>query len=249
MPKGISKEDPDYEEKRKKNNEAIRKSRQKAKEKQKKTQEQVENLRKENQVVEEKIKSMEGQLELLKGIFKAHAESTKGSDVAGQAALLARLDNIEDDAIGESSGGNVSGRNSSSTNCSGSGAASVEPSGSSITGIENGNQGGSNTSSGSSNGAGSSSSSSNGTSYITIAIPSGSTVGNNIPLSIANIVNVTPQQQQQQQPVVELKLNPGDAGQMPQFVLTGDDKSSQPQQLLLLANSAGVDAEFEDLLK
>merc|ERR1711872_280395 len=102
-------------------------------------------------------------------------------------------------------------------------------------------------------GSSSSSSSSNGTSYITIAIPSGSTVGNNIPLSIANIVNVTPQQQQQQQhqqqPVVELKLNPGDAGQMPQFVLTGDDKSSQPQQLLLLANSAGVDAEFEDLLK
>jgi len=77
MPKGIKKEDPDYLEKRKKNNEAIRKTRLKQKQKQQETQEQVNNLKEENQRVESKIREMEGQLNVLKDIFKSHTAAPK----------------------------------------------------------------------------------------------------------------------------------------------------------------------------
>jgi len=73
MSKGIKKDDPDYEEKRRRNNEAIKKSREKAKKKQSETQAQVDALKKENERVEGQIKTMEGQLEVMKGILKAHA--------------------------------------------------------------------------------------------------------------------------------------------------------------------------------
>jgi len=84
MSKSISKEDPDYEEKRRKNNEAIRKSREKQKQKQKETQAQVDALKQENQQYEGQIKELEGQMEMLKGIFKAHA--MRGAAAAGQPA-------------------------------------------------------------------------------------------------------------------------------------------------------------------
>lgn len=90
MPKGISKDDPDYEEKRRRNNEAIRKSREKAKQKQKETQAQVDALKLENSDVEGQIKEMEGQLEILKGIFKAHASQPSSGQ---QAATAARVSN------------------------------------------------------------------------------------------------------------------------------------------------------------
>jgi len=84
MSKSISKEDPEYEEKRRKNNEAIRKSREKQKQKQKETQAQVDALKQENQQYEGQIKELEGQMEMLKGIFKAHA--MRGAAAAGQPA-------------------------------------------------------------------------------------------------------------------------------------------------------------------
>ena len=58
-PKQPNKEDPEYLEKRKRNNEAIKKSREKAKEKAAKTQERVEFLKDDNKKMEDKIHKCE----------------------------------------------------------------------------------------------------------------------------------------------------------------------------------------------
>ena len=54
-PKQVDKNDPEYLEKRKRNNEAIKKSREKAKAKAEETQRKVETLKKDNKMLDDKI--------------------------------------------------------------------------------------------------------------------------------------------------------------------------------------------------
>ena len=68
----VNKNDPYYEEKRRKNNEAIKKTRAKAKAKQEETQKKLTELRSENTDLELKIKDLGAKLELMKNILEAH---------------------------------------------------------------------------------------------------------------------------------------------------------------------------------
>ena len=56
-----------YEEKREKNNEAVRKSREKKREKEKLTKAELERVREENRSMEEQIHRLESNIEILKG--------------------------------------------------------------------------------------------------------------------------------------------------------------------------------------
>ena len=58
---------PGYEEKREKNNEAVRKSREKKREKEKVTKAELERVRGENMRMEQEINRLESNLEILKG--------------------------------------------------------------------------------------------------------------------------------------------------------------------------------------
>ena len=66
-------EDPEYLEKRSKNNLAVQKSREKAKAKVHQTHERVTALKEENHALEGKIKLLSKELAFLKDIFIAHA--------------------------------------------------------------------------------------------------------------------------------------------------------------------------------
>ena len=68
----VDKNDPCYEEKRRKNNEAIKKTRAKNKAKQEETQRKMTQLRSENTDLELKIKDLGAQLKLMKNILEAH---------------------------------------------------------------------------------------------------------------------------------------------------------------------------------
>ena len=73
-PKQPNKEDPEYLEKRKRNNEAIKKSREKAREKAAKTQERVEFLKDDNKKMEDKINVLGQEMKFLKDIFLGECE-------------------------------------------------------------------------------------------------------------------------------------------------------------------------------
>ena len=83
--KSIDKNDPEYLEKRKRNNEAIRKSREKAKAKASETGEKVDFYKKDNKRLEDKISVLGQEMQFLKDIFLAHA-ATPNSEKATQAA-------------------------------------------------------------------------------------------------------------------------------------------------------------------
>ena len=83
--KQVDKEDPEYLERRKRNNEAIRKSRDKAKAKATDTSERVEHFKKDNKRLEDKISVLGQEMQFLKEIFLAHA-SNPNSDKASLAA-------------------------------------------------------------------------------------------------------------------------------------------------------------------
>ena len=87
-PKQVDKNDPEYLEKRKRNNEAIKKSREKAKAKAEETQRKVETLKKDNKMLEDKISVLGQEMQFLKDIFLAHAGAAKDeqSTKASQAA-------------------------------------------------------------------------------------------------------------------------------------------------------------------
>jgi len=70
--------DPQYIEKRAKNNDAVKKSREKTKLKAKETLEKVTILKQENEMLEERIKLLHKELVFLKDIFFAHAENKHG---------------------------------------------------------------------------------------------------------------------------------------------------------------------------
>jgi CCAAT/enhancer binding protein (C/EBP) gamma len=73
--------DPTYCEKRNKNNEAVKKSREKTRMKAKDTMEKVSELKQENEMLEERIKLLSKELTFLKDIFMAHAGSAHGITV------------------------------------------------------------------------------------------------------------------------------------------------------------------------
>jgi len=74
--------DPHYVEKRAKNNDAVKKSREKTRLKAKETMEKVSVLKQENEMLEERIKLLHKELVFLKDIFFAHAGSKHGlSDI------------------------------------------------------------------------------------------------------------------------------------------------------------------------
>lgn len=64
---------PDYETKRARNNEAVKRSREKARQKAKETHDRVSKLKQENEKLEERIKLLSKELTFLKDIFLAHA--------------------------------------------------------------------------------------------------------------------------------------------------------------------------------
>ena len=83
--KQINKDDPEYLERRKRNNEAIRKSREKSKAKASETSEKVDYFKKDNKRLEDKISVLGQEMQFLKDIFLAHAGSPN-SNKASQAA-------------------------------------------------------------------------------------------------------------------------------------------------------------------
>eukprot|EP00092_Neocalanus_flemingeri_P018859 GFUD01020422.1.p1 GENE.GFUD01020422.1~~GFUD01020422.1.p1 ORF type:complete len:114 (+),score=47.32 GFUD01020422.1:52-393(+) len=93
MPKAtnqVDKEDPEYLAKRAKNNAAIKKTREKAREKAKETQAKVDHLKTENKGLEDKITVLGKEMQFLKEVFLAHAgaqspEATVTGATAGVA--------------------------------------------------------------------------------------------------------------------------------------------------------------------
>lgn len=70
--------DVHYSEKRQKNNDAVKKSREKTRQKSKETMDKVCQLKQENEMLEERIKLLAKELSFLKDIFLAHAGSAHG---------------------------------------------------------------------------------------------------------------------------------------------------------------------------
>ena len=84
--KQVNKEDPEYLERRRRNNEAIRKSRDKAKAKATDTSERVEHFKKDNKRLEDKISVLGQEMQFLKDIFLAHAAAPNSSKASQAAA-------------------------------------------------------------------------------------------------------------------------------------------------------------------
>ena len=70
---GGSRGGEDYLSKRARNNEAVKRSREKARQKAKETHDRVTKLKNENEMLEERIKLLSKELTFLKDIFLAHA--------------------------------------------------------------------------------------------------------------------------------------------------------------------------------
>ena len=70
--RSVDKSDPKYEEKRKKNNEAIRKTRAKAKAKQEETQSRIIFLKNENEKLECRVQDMSAQMKMMRDILEEH---------------------------------------------------------------------------------------------------------------------------------------------------------------------------------
>ena len=85
-PKALDKNDPEYLEKRKRNNEAIKKSREKARAKAEETQKRVTELKTDNKRLEDKINVLGKEMQFLKDIFIAHAGANKEVSKASKAA-------------------------------------------------------------------------------------------------------------------------------------------------------------------
>jgi CCAAT/enhancer binding protein (C/EBP) gamma len=77
-PKSATGHDADYLSKRARNNEAVKRSREKARLRSKETSDRVGKLKAENEMLEERIKLLSKELTFLKDIFLAHAGSAHG---------------------------------------------------------------------------------------------------------------------------------------------------------------------------
>ncbi|CAG9124789.1 hypothetical protein JYU34_015213 [Plutella xylostella] len=76
-------EDDDYRKKRDRNNEAVKKSRYKSKQRTQETFTRVSKLKAENQMLEEKVKTLTKELQFLKELFLAHASNSQSSKFEG----------------------------------------------------------------------------------------------------------------------------------------------------------------------
>merc|ERR1711976_1136360 len=100
-------QDPEYVEKRQRNNRAVQKSRLKAKE----TNERVDHLKKENEQLEGKIKLLPKELAVLKEVFITHAGTSHGMTVQDLdvEALLSTETNDNEEATTSTEQGQTSG--------------------------------------------------------------------------------------------------------------------------------------------
>merc|ERR1712014_424115 len=93
--KQVDKDDPEYKEKRARNNEAIKKSREKARAKAKYTQQKVDDLKKDNKRLEDKINVLGQEMQFLKDVFLAHTNAQNSGAAAGeQGADMELLTNL-----------------------------------------------------------------------------------------------------------------------------------------------------------
>ncbi|KAI5632681.1 basic region leucine zipper domain-containing protein [Phthorimaea operculella] len=76
-------ESDEYRARRDRNNEAVKKSRFKSKQRTQETFTRVSKLKQENQVLEEKVKTLTKELQFLKELFLAHASNTQNSKYDG----------------------------------------------------------------------------------------------------------------------------------------------------------------------
>merc|ERR1711951_222419 len=93
--------DEDYLNKRARNNDAVKRSRQKAREKANETNSRVQKLKNENEKLEEKIKLLSKELTFLKDIFLAHAGTSHGINFEDMDVAALLKDDTEDDAFSE----------------------------------------------------------------------------------------------------------------------------------------------------
>ncbi|XP_040584005.1 CCAAT/enhancer-binding protein homolog 2 [Lepeophtheirus salmonis] len=91
------KSSPDYLTKRARNNEAVKRSREKSRQKANETHDRVDLLKKENEMLEERIKLLSKELTFLKDIFMAHAGKNHGIclDDLDIKALIKEVDSSE----------------------------------------------------------------------------------------------------------------------------------------------------------
>jgi len=81
-----SKDDPEYLAKRAKNNEAIKRSREKARQKASETKEKVDALKSDNKELEDKITALGQEMKFLKDVFIAHASNSSNGAASSTAA-------------------------------------------------------------------------------------------------------------------------------------------------------------------
>ncbi|XP_039748886.1 CCAAT/enhancer-binding protein gamma-like [Pararge aegeria] len=89
-------EDDDYRRKRDRNNEAVKKSRYKSKQRTQETFSRVTKLKEENQALEEKVKSLTKDLEFLKKLFMEYAAKSDQKDPKFEGIDLEKL--LQDEA-------------------------------------------------------------------------------------------------------------------------------------------------------
>ena len=95
-PRRFDKSDPNYEEKRRKNNEAIRRTRAKAKAKQEETLHRLTTIKQENEELEMKISSLSSQLSMMRDILEAHNSSQEMTSTASVPDILQNHDNKQE---------------------------------------------------------------------------------------------------------------------------------------------------------
>lgn len=89
-------EDDDYRRRRDRNNEAVKKSRFKTKQRTQETFTRVSKLKEENQLLEEKVKTLTKELQFLRELFLAHASNSQNPKFDG-VDLDKLLEDVPDD--------------------------------------------------------------------------------------------------------------------------------------------------------
>jgi len=91
--------DEEYLNKRARNNDAVKRSRQKAREKANETSSRVQKLKTENEKLEEKIKLLSKELTFLKDIFLAHAGTSHGINLEDMDVAALLKEDTDDDTF------------------------------------------------------------------------------------------------------------------------------------------------------
>jgi len=90
----------EYLNKRARNNDAVKRSRQKAREKANETSTRVQKLKTENEKLEDRIKLLSKELTFLKDIFLAHAGTSHGINLEDMDVAALLKEDTDDDAFG-----------------------------------------------------------------------------------------------------------------------------------------------------